>query len=122
MSAWRSLPTLRDPDAFPAWLGQIHRNGEAMRERRRGREAKALEAYAERGASGAGAPGDGTEPLSAAEALRTLTDPLRAAVVMRYVDGLSYAAISERLGVPVTTVRGRLYEAHKRFAQMRRRT
>ncbi|MBI4230805.1 MAG: sigma-70 family RNA polymerase sigma factor [Planctomycetes bacterium] len=118
VSAWRSLPSLRDPDAFPAWLGQIHRNGEAMRERRRVREAKTLEVVAQR--SAAGALEGGAEPPSASEALRTLPDPLRTAVVMRYVDGLSYAAIAERLGVPVTTVRGRLYEAHKKFAEMRR--
>lgn len=42
------------------------------------------------------------------EALRTLSDEFRTAVVLRDLEGLSYEEIAEVLGVPIGTVRSRL--------------
>lgn len=43
-----------------------------------------------------------------ADAVAALEEPFRTAVVLRYFDGLSGAAVAKRLGVPAATVRWRL--------------
>lgn len=45
------------------------------------------------------------------DAVERLDEPFRATLLYRYFDGLSPAAIAERLGVPVKTVKSRLHRA-----------
>jgi RNA polymerase sigma-70 factor (ECF subfamily) len=49
-------------------------------------------------------------------ALSGLPDALRAPVVLRHIDGLSYAEIAETLGISAGTVASRLSRAHAQLA------
>jgi RNA polymerase sigma-70 factor (ECF subfamily) len=55
------------------------------------------------------------------EALRSLDEPFRSAVVLVDVDDQSYEAASEILGVPIGTVRSRLFRG-RRYLQEKLRT
>jgi len=51
------------------------------------------------------------------EAIDRLPEEYRAAVVLSDVEGLNYAEISETLGVPVGTVKSRLFRGRRRLQQ-----
>ena len=53
--------------------------------------------------------------LSVAQVLDSLTPPMRAALVLREVEGLEYAEIADVLHIPVGTVRSRLNTAREQF-------
>lgn len=52
-----------------------------------------------------------------AHAISQLTPPLRAAILLRYFEGLSYDAMSEALDCPPGTVASRLRRAHEALAR-----
>lgn len=101
--AFRQLPTLRDARAAAGWLLQIARHcvvDQRRQTRRRVDVVDVDDTIAER------------EP---ADWVWELIDALPAAhgdvLRLRYREDCSYAEIGARLGVPTSTVRGRLYEA-----------
>jgi RNA polymerase sigma-70 factor (ECF subfamily) len=107
--AWKSRRSLREPEAFDAWIDRIVVN--ACRERlRRKRAIREVEL-----------PVDGGEPEAAdrfgalfardsvARALGALTVDQRAVVVLRYWRDLTLDQIAERLGWPLGTVKSRLH-------------
>ncbi len=49
------------------------------------------------------------------QTLDSLTPPMRAALVLRELEGMEYAEIAETLGVPLGTVRSRLNSAREQF-------
>jgi RNA polymerase sigma-70 factor (ECF subfamily) len=51
-------------------------------------------------------------------ALRRLSDPLRAVVVLRYMEDLAYEEIAEVLGISLGTVKSRLSRAHHFLQEM----
>ena len=51
-------------------------------------------------------------------ALATLPDDMRAAVVLRDVQGLEYREIAEALGLPIGTVESRIFRARQRLRPM----
>jgi RNA polymerase sigma-70 factor (ECF subfamily) len=53
--------------------------------------------------------------LAVTQILDTLTPPMRAALVLREVEGLEYAEIAAVLDIPVGTVRSRLNSAREQF-------
>jgi RNA polymerase sigma-70 factor (ECF subfamily) len=53
--------------------------------------------------------------LSVEQILESLTPPLRAALVLREVEGMEYAEIASALNIPVGTVRSRLNTAREQF-------
>jgi len=55
--------------------------------------------------------------VALAEAIETLPEDARRTLVLREVDGLSYAEISEALGVPKGTVMSRLHHARRRVRE-----
>jgi RNA polymerase sigma-70 factor (ECF subfamily) len=107
--AWKSRRSLREPEAFDAWIDRIVVN--ACRERLR-RKRVVLEVEL---------PADGNEPEAAdrfgallahdsvGRALGALTVDQRAVVVLRYWRDFSLDQIAERLGWPVGTVKSRLH-------------
>lgn len=50
--------------------------------------------------------------------LQSLTPPLRAALVLREVEGYEYSEISATLGIPIGTVRSRLSAAREQFRRL----
>ena len=53
--------------------------------------------------------------LAVEQVLNSLTPPMRAALVLREVEGLEYAEIAQVLNIPVGTVRSRLNTAREQF-------
>jgi len=114
--AFLRLKQIREPNKFKSWLRQVAANicSDWLRNRSNERQV--------------------TEPLEDSEqatldeqslqsfedtitleglwdAINSLSEINRDAVIMHYFDGLTYQEISEELGIPVSTVRSRLQEA-----------
>jgi RNA polymerase sigma factor (sigma-70 family) len=128
LRAFLGLKTLREPERFGAWLHSIAAN--LARQRLRGRYRRPTVPLEPSG----GAPGQegdrqvpdgapGPEEVRLArelhdevlEAIRGLSDANREAVVGYYLQGYSYAELAALLGVPVSTVKGRLYKGRKQL-------
>jgi RNA polymerase sigma-70 factor (ECF subfamily) len=100
-----------------AWLGTVAERSAGRRRladsRRVAREVAAAELEASTG---------GIEAVEWEDTLRrvgsavlSLEEPDRATILLRYYEGLSAAAIAVRMGVPASTVRGRLQRALSRL-------
>lgn len=111
VSAWRELPTLRDPDRFAGWLYRMLVNTcytEAKRARRWNttRVAVIPDHAAQR-----------DELLSVDDrdqlerAFRRLSPEQRAVFVLHHHLGMRQAEIAETLGVPIGTIKSRLHYA-----------
>jgi RNA polymerase sigma-70 factor (ECF subfamily) len=98
LHAWRSLPRLRDPQAFLGWLmaiGQNRANRYCDRRRRKvvvlDEARRTLEERERSRAERAEADEEG------GELVRRLPDEMRLALTWKYLDGCSYEEIGERL-------------------------
>jgi len=111
--ALRKLPTLRDVDAFEAWIWVIARNELAGHRRRRRRLHPALVApppmeppeHAELA----------EEHLAISSALGRLSDRDRTLLWLREVEGLTYEEIGGRLGGASGAMRVALHRARRRL-------
>ena len=114
--AWRSLPSLRDPDRFEGWLRSLVARSCVDLLRRRGRRPIEVELSSTDGPSvdDASARMADRELLDAI--LRRLPPDQRAVVVLRYYFDLEVPDIAETLRIPVGTVKSRL---HRSMAVMR---
>ncbi len=116
---WDRLATLRDPQAFPAWLHVIAVHACGMWLRRRPQTAAQLED------TEVADPGPDPLEMVLAEETRThwrdallaLPEDNRRALVLHVWGRYSYEEIAARLRVPLTTVEGRIFRAR---AQVRR--
>lgn len=107
--AFRGLGRLRSGEKLEAWLVRIATRCALEHLRRGGREERLA------GTKPAGAPAE-RSPLGAAwiwEEVDALDEAFRDMLRLRYEGGMSYAEIARAKGVPVSTVRGRLYEARR---------
>lgn len=111
ITAWRQLPTLRDPDRFEAWIRRllIHAcYAEARRRRTWAANVRVLPV------DGPTAPDvylsiDDRDALD--RAFRRLTIEQRAVFVLHHQLGLQLTEIAETLGIPDGTARSRLHYA-----------
>lgn len=114
VTAYRRLASLDDPDRFAGWVLGIARNLSlrAARDAARDRagpigEIEALAALADRRAP-LGPEVEAVEErdlaAAVARALGALEDPYRAALTLRFREGLSYAEIAASLGLAKGTV------------------
>jgi RNA polymerase sigma-70 factor (ECF subfamily) len=120
VAAYLHLHELDDPRRFGGWLARIVVN-RCVSWRRRRRVQVPLDDPAARDVP---AP-DGDEPETAAEraearaalrqALFELPPPQRIVLWLHHLEGLRYREIAETLGLPVTTVKGRVQEGHRRL-------
>ena len=102
--AWRQLRTLHDPSRIQPWLRSIARRLVAEHHRTAVRE-RPLE----------------TEPRSDEtrtgrwiwDEVAALSELHREVLELRYRESRSYREIADHLTVPISTVRGRIYEARK---------
>jgi RNA polymerase sigma-70 factor (ECF subfamily) len=128
LQAWRKLPTLADPLAFHAWVYQLmtRRCLTMLRKRNRRHTVAAPDEQLE-AASGPRAVdrGDGPEAQAQTQAVRDglsaaltqLPAELRACWVLNSMHDLTYPEIAYAIGVPVSTVRGRIARARAQLAK-----
>ncbi len=108
------------PGNLNGWLSRITTNVflDNVRKKKR-RPEEALPDEPDRVLAGAPGADDALAeqqlPAHVQEALMTLPDDYRAAVVMCDVVGLTYDEISEQTGVPVGTVRSRIHRGRSRL-------
>jgi RNA polymerase sigma-70 factor (ECF subfamily) len=111
IAAWRDLRALRDPDRFEPWLHRIlirECYAEARRRRRWSADLHILPTEVPVDAGGYQAVNDRDE---LDRAFRRLTVEQRAVVVLFHYLDLPMAEVAERVGVPIGTVKSRLYHA-----------
>jgi RNA polymerase sigma-70 factor, ECF subfamily len=109
--AWRSLPSLRDPDRFEGWLRSLVARSCLDILRRRGRRPIEVEL--------ASTDGPSIDDVSVVTADRDLLDLVlrrlppeqRAVVVLRYYFDLEVPDIAATLRIPVGTAKSRLHRA-----------
>jgi RNA polymerase sigma factor (sigma-70 family) len=120
IEAYRCLPNLREPLAFPGWLKRIvFKQCDRLT---RGRRAIPVPAE-----TLDGQPAPTPDPAQVAEsremrqsvlhAIRRLPAREREVTALYYVDGYSQSEIADFLEVPVTTVKNRLYTSRKRLKE-----
>jgi len=111
VTAWKRLPTLRDPARFEGWVHRILVNECRNELRQRRRDGRSLDAEDGRHA----APGEAYDAVDARDALDRafvrLSADHRAVLVLRHYLMLTSAEIAAALGVPPGTVHSRLHYA-----------
>ena len=115
LKAFRRLPSFSGDGRFSAWLFRIVVRTCLDRQRSaRWRREVPEEAPPPRRPS----PEDADTRLLVGALLDRLSPPMRAALVLREMEGLEYDEIAQALGIPVGTVRSRLHAARAQFRQM----
>lgn len=111
LAAWQQLSSLRDPNAFPAWVRRIcvNRCRNALRARSRRVVAATLTSL------DPAAAGDFRDPIHARAALdgafEQLTVEQRALLTLHYGLGHSISETARTLGLPEGTCKSRLHAA-----------
>ena len=128
IKAYRALGKFRGDSAFYTWLYRIAANAAKNHLVAKGRRPRAdatiedAEGFDEGGMLSESASPEalamGGELAEVVEsALNALPDELRAALMLREFDGLSYDDIADVLGCPVGTVRSRIFRAREAVDQ-----
>jgi RNA polymerase sigma-70 factor (ECF subfamily) len=128
IKAYRALGKFRGDSAFYTWLYRIAANAAknhlVAKGRRPGADAtiEDAEGFEEGGMLSESASPEalamGNELAEVVEsALNALPDELKAALMLREFDGLSYDDIADVLGCPVGTVRSRIFRAREAIDQ-----
>ncbi len=104
LAAHQALPSLKDLDNFGGWLfGIAHNRANKWFQRQRSKIVKFQELQRQKSREASLRPDepdegpDKTQVLS--DSLRKLPDEIRSVLVLKYLEGLSYQAIEERLGI-----------------------
>ncbi len=117
----RGLRRLDDPALFRTWAYRIVKNKCTDWIRRRAVERTASKGLKDAAASVPGASSNETdsagEVAQMRDALGNLPDEQRAILSLHYLDDMSLVEITRVLGVPVGTVKSRLYHARNRLKQ-----
>lgn len=119
--AFRGLSRYRSDAPFSVWLSRI-----AVRvclDRRQTAHGRSEVVLSDSAADFLPAKGENPDAVLLLNALLDeLTPALRAALILREIDGLSYEETAAVLGIPVGTVRSRLNAARARFRELWRKT
>lgn len=127
MHAFRSLPNLRDPQAFLGWLLAIaHHRGNRFCRRRQAKVIAFDEARAELRASSErqeraeqlAVGSTDAEPTPLQPLVGSLPDEFRLALTWKYLDGCSYDEIGERLQMSFNQVDYLLRRAKRALRQL----
>ncbi len=118
LAAYNTLPKLKEPEKFSAWLNGIVSHLAVDQVRRLKRQPIQL-TEADAVAAAPRSLESHDDPHGALQALvHTLEEPQRQAITLKYFARLSYKQIGEVMGVPASTVRGYLARG---MAQLRNR-
>ena len=111
VTAWRQLPTLRDPDRFEAWFRKLLVHACYAEARRRRSWAANVRVLPVDGPASPDALISIADRDALDRAFRRLTVDQRAVFVLHHHVGLSLVEIAESLGIPAGTARSRLHYA-----------
>jgi RNA polymerase sigma-70 factor (ECF subfamily) len=114
VKAFRQIDQFRGESGFYAWLYRIVINLCLDRMRRKCASSEIPLEERTLPAPTYARP-DMEKRMMVEQILDSLTPPMRAALVLREVEGLEYAEIAEVLNIPVGTVRSRLNTAREQF-------
>jgi RNA polymerase sigma-70 factor (ECF subfamily) len=109
--AWRSLPSLRDPDRFEGWLRSLVARSCVDILRGRGRRPIEVELSSSDGPSIDDASVQAADRELLDAILRRLPPDQRAVVVLRYYFDLEVPDIAATLRIPVGTAKSRLHRS-----------
>ena len=113
LTAWREIRALRDPELFEPWLHRILTNACYAEARRRRRWSEAIRVLP---VEPVHEPDDFLTIESRDQldrAFRRLTLEQRAVLVFHHYLGLPLPEVADRLGVPLGTVKSRMYHAKR---------
>ena len=134
LRAYRSLDSFRGDSRFSVWLYRLTTNIciDFLRSRGRGSASSLTVENDDAEPEELDVPDARYEPQKELErmelqravrdGLQTLTEDARDIVVLRELEGLSYAEIGERLGLEAGTVKSRLFRARKALCDYLRET
>ena len=108
LQAWTTIRTLRDPAAFPGWIGAIARHRALDLVRRRPLETELVE-----GRSAEASPHLQYEATEALDAIRDLPEAYREPLMLRLVEGCSGREIAALCGLTEDSVRVNLHRGFK---------
>jgi RNA polymerase sigma-70 factor (ECF subfamily) len=114
IKAWKKLGSLREPNAFSAWLTRIVANA-AVARARRGRFFEPIDGVA---VAAAEAPVD--LRIDVGRLLRRLAPRQRAVLHLTAVEGYTDREIAEVLGITSSSVRVHRLRARRRLAELNR--
>ena len=109
--AWRELPRLRDPERFSPWLHRLLVNACYEEHRRHRRWSSRIRALPVDGPASADSTVSVDDRDTLDRAFLRLTPQHRAVFVLHHYAGFALADIAAIVGVPVGTVKSRLYHA-----------
>ena len=107
IGAWRSLPTLRDPERFEAWLHRLVFRACIDVIRRRGRRVLEVELTPFHGPAVSDVASIVADRELLDAALAGLRPEFRAVVVLHYYLGMPLPDVAATLGIPIGTVKSR---------------
>jgi RNA polymerase sigma-70 factor (ECF subfamily) len=111
LTAWRQLPTLRDPDRFEAWVRRLLVHACYAEARRRRAWAANVRVLPIDGPAGPDMLISVADRDALDRAFRRLTIEQRAVFVLHHHVGLPLVEIADTLGIPAGTARSRLHYA-----------
>ncbi len=106
LRAWEKLPTLRSEERFRPWVIRILINSCYAIGRQR-KNVVSLEDYPIRDT------GQPPETRILRDAILTLSEDYRLAVILHYIEGYGVKEIAEMLDAPVGTIKARLHRARE---------
>lgn len=113
LTAWRNLRGFRGDAAFSTWLFALARNACIDSSRRQSARPQSHASEIPQEMLHGTEPTDTATLAAVFELATSLSDPLREALLLRDVQGLSYEEIAATQGVPVGTVRSRIASARQ---------
>jgi len=111
ITAWRQLPSLRDPDRFEAWVRRLLVHACYAEARRRRAWTSNVRVLPVDGPAGPDQSISVVDRDALDRAFRRLTIEQRAVFVLHHHVGLPLVEIAETLGIPAGTARSRLHYA-----------
>lgn len=111
IKAWRRLDSLRDDERFSAWVMRILINEcRSLQRKNKHRTISFDEAIGDKEPTV-----DEPVDLGLRQALNELSPKLRLPLILHHMDGYSLDEIADMLHLPISTLKGRLYEARKKL-------
>ncbi len=118
LSMSRGLHRLSDPGAFPGWAFRIleRRCADQLRKQMRDRQVFPDNADAAEDTAELAKKDNVENEISVNELMRVLDSRVRVVLQLHYLDGFTVNEVSEILGLPVGTIKSRLFYARKLLA------